>query len=52
MVRLVLLKNSPKEAFSNIIIPLTKIVEFYLLCLPAGLFEQRLPNAGSIFNQE
>ena len=52
MVRLVLLKNSPKEAFSKLIIPLTKIAEFYLLHLPEGLFEHRLPGAGSFFNSE
>ena len=52
MVRSVLLKNSPKEAFSKLIIPLTKIAEFYLLQLPKGMFERRLPNAGSFFNSE
>ena len=52
MVRSVLLKNSPKEAFSNLVIPLSKIAEFYLLQLPKGMFERRLPNAGSFFNSE
>ena len=52
MVRSVLLKNSPKEAFSKLIIPLSKIAEFYLLQLPKGMFERCLPNAGSFFNSE
>ena len=52
MVCWVLHKNSPKEAFSNIIIPLTKIAEYYLLRLPAGLFEPKLPGAGSFFDRE
>jgi len=52
MVCLVLLKKSPKKAFSNIIIPLTKIAEYYLLPLPAGLFEHKLPGARSFFDRE
>ena len=52
MVRSVLLKNSPKAAFSKIVIPLTKIAEFYLHQLPVGLFEHKLPAAGSFFNRE
>ena len=52
MVRSVLLKNSPKAAFSKIVIPLTKIAEFYLHQLPFGLFEHKLPAAGSFFNRE
>ena len=52
MVHLVLLKNSPNKAFSKLIIPLTKIAEFYLLHLLKGLFEHRLPGAGSFFNSE
>ena len=47
MVRSVLLKNSPKEAFSKLTIPLTKIAEFNLLQFPKGMFQHRLPNAGS-----
>ena len=52
MVRSVLLKNSPKAAFSKIVIPLTKIAEFYLHQLPVGLFEHKLPAAGSFFNRD
>ena len=52
MVRSVIRKNSSKEVFSNIIIPLTKVAKFYLLRLPVGLFEHRLPAAGSFFNLE
>ena len=52
MVRLVLLKFFPKEAFSKFIITLSKNIEFYLLLLPKGLFEHRLPGAGSFFNSE
>ena len=52
MVRSEVPKNSPKEAFSKLIIPLTKIAEFYLLQLPKGMFDKRLPNAGSFFNNE
>ena len=52
MVRSNVAKNSPKEAFSKLIIPLTKIAEFYLLQLPKGLFDKKLPNAGSFFNNE
>ena len=52
LVCFVLRKNSPKEAFSNIIIPLTKIAEYYLLLLPVGLFEHKLPGAGSFFDRE
>ena len=52
MVCSVLCKNSPKETFSNIIIPLTKISEYYLLRLPAGLFEPKLPSTGSFFDRE
>ena len=52
MVCLVLIRNSPKEAFSKLIFPLTKIAEFYLLHLPDGLFEHKLPDAGSFFDSE
>ena len=52
MVRSVLIKNSPKEAFSKLIVPLTKIAEFYLLHLPEGLFEHKLSDAGSFFDCE
>ena len=52
MVPSVLLKNSSKEAFSKLIIPLKKNSEFYLLQLPKEMFEHRLPNTGSFYNSK
>ena len=52
MVCSVLIKNSPQAAFSQLIIPLTKIAKFYLFHLPKGVFEQRLSATGFFLDSE
>ena len=52
MVCLVLIKDSPKDAFIELINPLTKITQLYLPHLPEGLFDHQSPSAGLFFDSE
>ena len=50
MVQLV--AGEPKTAFNNIVVPLTKIIEYYLKLLPEDLFPKRIEEAGMLFDLE